>query len=89
MRIAGKILALNDDGSALIELDSPINVDGNIIKCVIVICRHSGYDFYRLFLGFIAVHLGYLPYNNYNKGRDKMQTQTWFAIASMKLQRKH
>lgn len=80
-KFVGKVAALSDNGTALIELDSPINIAGESRDFVNAIPRHTGYDFYHLCFGFIAVNLVNLQGNMVNNG----QMRACFAIASMKI----
>ena len=54
---AGRLTDLISDGSASIELDSPILVRGEEVRRFLVTPRHEGYDFYALWSDFIAASM--------------------------------
>jgi hypothetical protein len=78
---SGRLTALNQDGTAVIELEMPLVLKDETIKCVIAVPRHQGYDFYYLYWGLIAVDLA--KPNRMNVSTDE-QAGTRIAIASLK-----
>jgi hypothetical protein len=71
-QFAGRLVALNQDGTAVIELETPLVLGDGTIDRVVAVPRHQGYGFDRLSWGFITVNL-------------LGQTGNPFAIASLKV----
>jgi hypothetical protein len=82
IQIVGKISSLNNKNSALITLENPLSINDKVINSCIAICRHDGYDFFRLYFGFIATDLAYVQDSPENKIDDSSLVR--FAIASIK-----
>jgi hypothetical protein len=72
----------SDDPSAIIRLDSSLNLKGQNTEWLMAIPRHSGYGLYRLCLSWIAVYISPL------EGPNPPRELSWIrisAICSMKL----
>jgi hypothetical protein len=81
-QFVGKLVTLNNDGTAVIEPDTLFTLRGNIIRHMLAVPRHEGYDFFYLRWGFIAVNL-FACDGVYRLGTT--QTESWFGIASLKI----
>jgi hypothetical protein len=81
-QFGGKLAALNRDGTALIELEMPLYIEGKYTSRVLAVPRHQGYGFDYLCWGFIAVNLAN-PDEVY--GSTTQKVDNWFAVASMKI----
>lgn len=81
-QFAGKLVILYQDGTAMIEPETPIALKDGTIAHVLAVPRHQGYNFYYLCWGFIAV---YLINPNVVHGAANEQTGARFAVASLKI----
>lgn len=55
--LSARIIALNNNDTAVLEMAEPIEQGTEKIQSVVVYPRHKGYDFYHLGVGAIAVDL--------------------------------
>lgn len=81
-QFTGRLVSLNQDGTGVIELEELLILKGNAVRRVLAVPRHQGYDFFYLCWGFIAVNLFALD-GVYGLG--PAQTESWFAIGSLKV----
>lgn len=56
-RLLARIISLNDDGSAVLELTDEIKYENEKFLLLMAHPRHKGYDFYHISLGTIAAEL--------------------------------
>ncbi|MEW6220115.1 MAG: hypothetical protein AB1634_11370 [Thermodesulfobacteriota bacterium] len=82
LKLAGRLTNLNQDGSAVIELERPFPLRDEFVTHVQAVPRHHGYDFYYLYWGLIAVEL--TNPNSMNVST-KEPTEGRIAIASLRI----
>jgi len=78
----GNLVTVNQDGTAIIELEIPLALKESTMSRVLTIPRHQYCNFFYLFWGFIAVDL--INPNMVN-GLATEQTGARFAVASLKI----
>lgn len=81
--LLAKIVALNSNGSADIDLLEPIEYGAKMIQAVIAEPRHKGYDFFHIGVGNIAVDLKPIA-----SERDVEKQDTRFAMGVIAIKRK-
>lgn len=81
----GRVVALTEDGNALIEVDNSLNDRERDTIRLLAVPRHQGYNFEGLCWGGIAVNLFDPSEMNNSAGYSQ---GTWIAIASLKLSKR-
>lgn len=79
-QLAGRLVSLNKDGTAIIDLHLPILLKAGAVNRLLAVPRHNHYNFYSLCFTAIAVNL-LDPLKVLEDSPDGQDA--WFAIATL------